>query len=180
MRVLRQAIATIRVVASAQRDRLGPYRHLARRPQLLAGTMMMETGVLLAARVDPKLKVLAEMKVAAIVACEYCLDIGSALARHDGLTEAQLRALPDYRRSDEFTATEKLVLELAEAVTRVPATVSDDLRGRFETAFTPAERVELATTIAWENKRSRLNQALGVGPSGFSEGAFCALPETAA
>ena len=31
--------------------------------------------------------------------------------------------------------------------------------------------------IAWENHRARTNRALGVREVGFSDGAFCALPE---
>jgi hypothetical protein len=37
--------------------------------------------------------------------------------------------------------------------------------------------VELAASIAWENYRARFNRVFGVRSSGFSEGAFCALPE---
>lgn len=79
------------------------------------------------ARVESRLKALAELKTAAVITCEYCLDIGSALARAEGITEAQLRALPSYRDSTEFGESDKLVLELAEAMTRVPATVDADL-----------------------------------------------------
>ena len=34
---------------------------------------------------------------------------------------------------------------------------------------------ELAAAIAWENHQGRLNQVLGVRPSGFSDGAVCLL-----
>ncbi|MGQ0830626.1 MAG: carboxymuconolactone decarboxylase family protein, partial [Microthrixaceae bacterium] len=40
--------------------------------------------------------------------------------------------------------------------------------------------VELAAVIGWENQRARLNQALGIRPSGFSDGAYCVRPEVAA
>lgn len=36
---------------------------------------------------------------------------------------------------------------------------------------------ELAAAIAWENHHGRLNQALGIRPAGFSDSAFCAVPE---
>jgi hypothetical protein len=36
---------------------------------------------------------------------------------------------------------------------------------------------ELAAVIAWESQRARLNQGLGVRPSGFSDGEFCLRPE---
>jgi alkylhydroperoxidase family enzyme len=71
------------------------------------------------------------------------------------------------------------VLELAEAMTRVPAVVSDGLRDRLRHEFSRAELAELASAIAWENNRGRLNQALGVRPSGFAEGMVCAVPEFA-
>jgi AhpD family alkylhydroperoxidase len=115
--------------------------------------------------------------VAALVTCEFCLDIGSEIARDLGVREEQLRELPQYRTSDAFDDDERLVMELAEALTYVPAMVDDDLRARIETRFTPAQRTELAAVIAWENQRARFNQALGVRPSGFSDGQFCALPE---
>ena len=179
MRVLRQLRSTFGVLARARRNRVDLWRALLRRPQLLLGTLCFETAVLSSARVDGRLKVLAELKVAAIIACEYCLDIGSALARHEGLTEAQLRALPVHGTSPAFDEEERVVLDLAEALTRVPSVVGDDLRARVDATFSPAQQAELMAVIAWENKRARLNQGLGVRPSGFSDGEFCVLPELA-
>ncbi len=43
--------------------------------------------------------------------------------------------------------------------------------------FTDAQLVELTAAIAWENYRARFDHAFGVEAQGFSEGAFCALPE---
>lgn len=161
----------------ARRNRFDLLRALGRRPQLLLGTGLYEVAVVTSARVDTRLKVLAELKVAALVTCEYCLDIGAALARDEGVTEAQLRELHSYRTSGAFSDQERLVLELAEAMTTAPAVVSDELRARVEGAFTAAQVTELAAVIAWENQRARLNQALGIRPSGFSDGEVCPLPE---
>ena len=177
MRALRQVVDTIRVVARARRNRLDLVRALARRPQLLFGTGVFELAMALSARVDSRLKILAELKVAALVSCEYCLDIGSEIARDTGLREEQLRELPRYRSSDMFDDDQRLVMELAEAMTLAPAVVDDDLKARLAARFTQAQRAELASVIALENHRARLNQALGVRPSGFSDGQFCAVPE---
>ena len=38
---------------------------------------------------------------------DYVTDIGSALSRYDGVTEAQLREVHGYRTSDEFDDIEK-------------------------------------------------------------------------
>jgi AhpD family alkylhydroperoxidase len=168
------------VLRRARRNRFDLLRALGHRPQLLLGTGLYEVAVVTSARVDPRLKILAELKVAALVTCEYCLDIGAALARGEGVTEAQLRELHSYRTSAAFSDQERLVMELAEAVTTAPAVVSDELRARIEDAFTPAQVTELAAVIAWENQRARLNQALGIQPSGFSDGELCPLPERAA
>ena len=62
-------------------------------------------------------------------------------------------------------------------MTSTPAEVPGELRDRMLDRFSPAQVTELAATVAWENNRGRLNQALGVHPTGFSEGAACAIPE---
>lgn len=179
MRALRQLRMNVGVLFTARRNRVDLIRALARRPQLLLGTALYEVAIGLSARVETRLKVLAELKVAALVACEYCLDIGSALARGTGLTERQLQELPRYRTSDAYDHDERLVLELAEAMTRAPAVITPELRSQLDRRFPPTQLSELAAVIAWENQRARLNQALGIRPSGFSDGEFCVLPEPA-
>src|SRR3954447_10084285 len=108
------------------------------------------------------------------------MDIGSAVSREIGITDAELGDLARWRDSDLFDEVDKLAIELAEAMTRTPADVSDDLRQRLQRHLSDAQITELAATIAWENHRARLNRALGVREMGFSDGAFCVLPEHAA
>jgi AhpD family alkylhydroperoxidase len=165
------------VLPSGKRNRVDLLSWLLRRPQLAAAVGGYETALVFSGRLDTRLKYLAELKAAAMITCEYCMDIGSAFARRAGITDAQLRALPRFRDSDEFTADEKLVLEFAEAMTHIPTTVDESLREKMLARFTRAQLAELAATIAWENHRGRLNQALGVRPSGFSDDAACAVPE---
>jgi alkylhydroperoxidase family enzyme len=94
-----------------------------------------------------------------------------------GIDEATLAELPRHRSSDRFTALEKAALDLAVAMTRSPAEVDDDLRDRLLAELTPGQFAELASAIAWENHRARLNRALGVREMGFADGGFCLLPE---
>src|SRR6266851_4784365 len=105
------------------------------------------------------------------------MDIASAVSRASGVTEEELAALPKYADSDLFSELDKLVLDLAVAMTATPADVSDGLREALLKYLTPGQLAELAATIAWENHRARLNRALGVRAAGFSDGAFCAVPE---
>jgi alkylhydroperoxidase family enzyme len=177
MGVVGQMGSARRVFPTARRNRMDLLRWLGRRPQLLTAVAVHEAALVTSARVDARLKALAGIKAAALVNCEFCLDIGSAFGRAEGLTESLLRSLPSFRESEEFSETEKLVLELAEAMTRTPTHVSEDLRQALLDQFSQAQLAELAAAIAWENHRGRLNQALGIRPAGFSEGAFCAVPE---
>ena len=99
--------------------------------------------------------------------------MGSAL----GITPEQLADLGRYRESDAYDETERLALDLAVAMSRTPAEVTDELRAALHERFTMGEIAELAAAIAWENHRARINRALGVREAGFSDGAVCALPE---
>ena len=103
--------------------------------------------------------------------------IGSAVSRASGVAEEELGALQKYADSDLFSELDKLVLDLAVAMTATPAEVTDELRDALLRHLTPGQSAELAATIAWENHRARLNRALGVRAAGFSDGAFCAVPE---
>src|SRR5689334_24338158 len=131
-------------------------------------------------RVDERIKDLAATKVATRVGCEFCIDIGAALSRKAGATEKQLREFHDYRTSPEFSEEERVAIEYAEELTKEHVDVPDELFARLRDHFDEAQIVELTAAIAIENFRARFNNALGIGPSGFSEGMFCPVPERAA
>jgi len=62
------------------------------------------------------------------------------------------------RANQAFTDVEKLVLRLAVAMTRTPASVDDKLFAALRREFSEPQLVELATAIAWENHRARFNR----------------------
>jgi len=99
------------------------------------------------------------------------------VGRKSGITEAQLRDVAVFEASEAFSGTEKLVLRLAAAMTRTPASVDDELFAALRREFSEVQLVELSTAIAWENYRARFNRVFGVQAEGFSKGAFCPLPE---
>jgi alkylhydroperoxidase family enzyme len=105
------------------------------------------------------------------------MDIGSAVGRTAGVTESQLVELPRYQESSAFSPLEKLVIEYAARMTTTPVEVPETLFTALRQQLSEAQLVELTATIAWENYRARFNHALGIEAQGFSEGAFCALPE---
>src|SRR5215218_562734 len=127
-------------------------------------------------RVDGRLKVLAGLMAATLTNCEFCIDLGSQVARLSSLSDEQILALSDYRESDLFTDLEKLVLDYATGMSRTPVEVPDVLFARLWEHFDEAQLVELTSAIALENIRGRFNLALGVDAAGFSAGLVCAVP----
>jgi len=57
-----------------------------------------------------------------------------------------------------FSATERLVIDLADALVSAPANVSDDLYAQLHAQFSDEQLLELAAHIAFENYRARLNR----------------------
>ena len=105
------------------------------------------------------------------------MDIGSAVGRAAGLSDAQLRALPDYRRSALFAELERLVLDYAVGMTATPVEVPDMLFAELRRHFNEEQMIELTAIVAWENYRARFDHALGIQAQGFSNGAYCVPPE---
>jgi alkylhydroperoxidase family enzyme len=125
-------------------------------------------------RLDPNLKVLAEMAAAAAIGCSWCMDFGYYVAHSNGLRVDKLREVPRWRQSDAFGDTERRVLEYAEAMTATPPTVTDELAGALRSELGDDGFVELTAIVALENQRSRINSALGLVSQGFSD--RCELP----
>ncbi len=153
-----------------------PLEMYAHAPGLLAGVGVLEQATAELNSVDLRLKALAELKAATLTHCEYCIDLGSQIARQWGLSDEELLALPAYRTSPLFNDVEKLVLDYALGMSRTPVDVSDGLFAELRKHFNDAQIVELTHVIALENMRGRFNLALGIGSAGFSEGMVCAVP----
>lgn len=84
------------------------------------------------------------------------------MGRKAGLPDDKLLAL----RSDDlsvFNDVERLLIELADAMTSTPSNISDDLYERLRAQFSEERLMELSAQIAFENFRARLNRVFDVG-----------------
>jgi AhpD family alkylhydroperoxidase len=126
-----------------------------------------------------RLRHLAMLRAAQLIGCEWCLDFGSWLAQNAGIAEDELRDLARWSESERFDELDRLVLEYADAMTRTPVDVSDELFARLRERFDERQLVELTLTIGLENLYSRTNWALGIEGEGFSDGMFCVRPDSA-
>src|SRR5688572_2658374 len=159
------------------RRRLGrvpePVAVAARHMPIFAGMGAFETALERSKKVSHRHKALGELRAAMVVGCEWCVDIGSMIARESGLTDDELKELVNWRESELLDEKDKLVLEYADAVSATPVDVSDELFERLRVHFDEEQLVELTAAIAWENWRARFNWAFGLGKEGYSEGAYC-------
>ncbi|MDQ3919220.1 MAG: hypothetical protein M3348_12160 [Acidobacteriota bacterium] len=94
------------------------------------------------------------------------MDINSAVGRKAGLTDEKLLAVSGNDLS-VFTDTERLVVELADAMADTPADVSDDLYARLRDKFSEEQLLQLGAQIAFENYRARLNRVFDVESDGL-------------
>jgi alkylhydroperoxidase family enzyme len=72
----------------------------------------------------------------------------------------------DWRNSPLFTPVEQSALEITEAISLTPATVTDQMYAEAQNHFSEEQLVELAATIAMENYRARMNRVFLVEPDG--------------
>jgi AhpD family alkylhydroperoxidase len=145
-----------------------PFAVLRHHPRLFWASALVESVDEKAATVLPRrLRELAVYRTATVVGCSWCVDFGAMLQRLDGLDVDRLRRIDEYADSPLFTATERLAIAYADAMTAQPMAVTDDQVAALERELGRAGLVELTHAIAHENERARFNHALGITDQGF-------------
>ena len=177
-RFMRKGMKKMTGRAPAHGDGLGPLEIWAYQPKIMTGMGRFQGAVRKADTVDERLKYLVELKGAQMIGCEYCVDLGSQIARNAGFSDDELLALPRYRSSELFTEREKVALDFTVAVMRTPVEVSDELFTRMQQYFSDRQLVELTALLTLVNL-DRFNAAFGIGAAGFSEGMVCVPPDRA-
>jgi len=118
---------------------------------------------------DLSLKSFAHLAVASQVGCSWCLDFGYFQAFNEHLDLAKAREVPCWRESVVFTPLERAVLVYAEAMTRTPPSVTDEMVAGLLEQLGPAALVELTAFIALANLNARGNVALGITSEGYAD-----------
>jgi AhpD family alkylhydroperoxidase len=155
---------------------LEPMEIWAHQPKMMFGMGRFNQAVRKGKSVDQRLKNLVELKGAQMIGCEFCVDLGSQICRHSGVSDRELLALPRHHQSDLFSEREKLALDYAVAVMRTPVEVTDVLFDRMKEHFSDKQLVEITALLTLVNV-DRFNAAFGIGAAGFSDGMVCAVPD---
>jgi alkylhydroperoxidase family enzyme len=91
------------------------------------------------------------------------------VGRKAGLSDEKLRAVVGHDMAP-FNDTERLVIELADAMKDTPANVSDDLYERLRNQFSEEQLTQLGGQIAFENYRARWNRIFNVDSDNLYQG----------
>lgn len=132
-----------------------------------AGFMAAQKFFNRATLVNPRLRELAVLKTAMLIESSFCIDICSMLSKNAGATESQISELQHYKASDKFSDEEKLCIEYAEHMAKIPPHVSKEFFEKLQLTFNEEELVELTMAIAWENARARFLYAFDVKSAEF-------------
>lgn len=85
------------------------------------------------------------------------------------MSDEKLRAVNGDDRAP-LNDTERLVIELADALTDTPSNVSDDLYARLHNQFSEEQLMQLGGHIAFENYRARWNRLFNVESDNLYQG----------
>jgi alkylhydroperoxidase family enzyme len=90
----------------------------------------------------------------------------------NGLTDDEIAELVT-DRLDRFSAPERALIRLSDALSATPVDVSDDLFAELRSHFSEEALIELGADIAQENYRARWNRLFDIG----SDELYCPVPQ---
>ncbi|MBI4785722.1 MAG: carboxymuconolactone decarboxylase family protein [Chloroflexi bacterium] len=125
---------------------------------------------------DERMLKLVRLQASFTLGCAFCIDMNFSEHAKYGITADELAALQgrvDVEAIASFSDREKTALEYARLISRTPLSFPDPFVETLKAHFSERDIVVLATTVAQVNYWSRLIQALGIPPMGYSE--YCEL-----
>lgn len=137
------------------------YQMLLQSPPIARGWLNHLTGIRHHNSLSGALREMVIMRIAYLNGAPYEADQHAPIALKEGMTQAQLDALPQWEGSELFSEQERAVLAYTDSMTRevqVPDAVFDAVRPFFE----PRQLVELTATVATYNMVSRFLEALQI------------------
>lgn len=137
------------------------YQMLLHSPPVAAGWLEFLGAIRQRCALPGDLRELVIMRVAVLNGAHYEADQHAPIALREGVSQAQLDALEDWRASPLFDARERAVLAYTDAMTR-DIQVPDEIFAAVRAEFDERLLVELTATVAAYNMVSRFLEALQV------------------
>jgi alkylhydroperoxidase family enzyme len=137
------------------------YRMLLNSPPIARGWLNLLTAVRQQSRLRARYRELSIIRVAVVNVAQYEYRAHIPFALREGITQAEIDAVSDWKSSSVFGPVEKAVLAYTDAMTeevQVPADIFNDVAQHFDAQ----ELTELTVTIAAYNMVSRFLEATEV------------------
>lgn len=156
----------------AGRDLL-PGKLLAWYPKVAVSSGILEA--LIAHReptIDERMLKLVRLQASFALSCAFCIDMNSFEYANYGITEQELQAMQGRMDPDTvhtLSERERVALEYTRRISQTPPSFPPNFVEKVKLNFTEREIVILASTAAQVNYWSRLIQALGIPPIGYSD-----------
>ena len=101
MRIWAASVMALRVRRGSGIEPLAVWGH---KPKLLMAMGKYNGAVRKPGEVDERIRNLCELRGATMIGCEYCIDLGSQIAREWGITDEELLAIGDYENCLLYTS----------------------------------------------------------------------------
>jgi AhpD family alkylhydroperoxidase len=105
---------------------------------------------------DAAIRELVKIRASQLNGCLFCLDMHVHKARELGESEDRIYQLSAWRESELYTEAERAALAYAEAATKRPDDVSDDVWDAVTARFKPEEAAYLVAQVAQVNMWNRV------------------------
>jgi AhpD family alkylhydroperoxidase len=156
-----QAQALAERITAERGSVLHLYQMLLHSPPLAEGWLGYLTAVRQKLSIPGALRELIIMRVALLNGAPYEAGQHAPIALQEGVSQAQLDALPEWPASPLFSSTERAVLRLTDAMTR-DIHFAPEIMADVNAALGARGAVETAATIAAYNMVSRFLEALQI------------------
>lgn len=137
------------------------YQMLLNSPPVAQGWLTHLTGIRQLSTLPGAIREMVIMRIAHLNRAPYEADQHAPIALKEGLSQAQLDALPAWEGSAVFSDAERAVLAYTDAMT-LRVQVEDAVFAAVHVHFSPRHMVELTATIATYNMVSRFLEALQI------------------
>ena len=140
------------------------YRLMLHSPALAAAWFNLNQAARFGTVIDGACRELVIMRVAILNRCDYVLKTHTRqYALKEGLAQAQIDALADWRESGVFDARQCALLDYTDAMTR-EIDVPDEVFAEARKHFSERQTVELTMLVGAYNMLTRVLNALKVDP----------------
>ncbi len=137
------------------------YQALLNSGPIASGWERLLTAVRKQTGVPGDLRELIILRVAVLNGAGFEFDAHAPIAEREGVSTAKIQAVKDLEHANVFAPRERLVLALADAMTR-EVQVPDALMAELQAHYEPQLLVELVATVAAYNMVSRFLVALNI------------------